>query len=347
MAIPYRTRRRLQRLGSIGLALLVLFVLSWLCWVIWVERHIIYTRDGATLDFSLSAEIPSGQVAMPPAVGEGPEIHYNEGENAVNTSTELQQLKGYYITYEMMVEDMAKVQELVGKLPTNTPVMIDMKGGYGSFYYSSDLADAVISSSVNVQAVDSLIELMLSKNLYPIARISAFQDYSYALKHVTTGIPFTGGGGALWMDTEGYYWLKPTDSGVLGYISSVVLELRGRGFKEVVLDDFNVPESQRVVYSTDRITDLTAAANTLAKNCATNTFTLSFTVPSASFTLPEGRCRMYLSNVPARDVEITAAQTTVTDPEIRMVFIADSNDTRFDKYGVFRSLEMLEEETTE
>ena len=259
MSIPYRTRRRLQRLGSLALALTVLIILGWLCWVIWVQRHVIYTREGAVIDFSLSAEIPMGEIALPPVAGEGPEIHYNEGENAVNTSIDLQQLSGYYITGEML-KDIATVRELVETLPANTPVMIDVKGGYGSFFYSSELADATISASVNAAAVDELIELMQSKNLYVIARISAFQDYLYGLNHVPSGIPFTGGGGALWMDTQGCYWLKPTDSAVLGWITSIVLELRGRGFKEVVLDNFSVPEAQRVVYDGDRITDLAAAA---------------------------------------------------------------------------------------
>ena len=89
MAIPYRTRRHLQRLGTLALALLVLGVFTWLCWVIWVERYIIYTEDGATIDFELSAQLPMGEVALPPVAGEGPEIHYNEGENAVNTSTSM------------------------------------------------------------------------------------------------------------------------------------------------------------------------------------------------------------------------------------------------------------------
>ena len=341
MSIPYRTRRRLQRLGTLALVLVVLVVLTWLCWVIWVQRHVIYTRDGAVIDFSLSAEIPMGEIALPPAAGEGPEIHYNEGENAVNTSTDLQQLNGYYITGEML-KDIASVRELVERLPANTPVMIDVKGGYGSFFYSSELADATISASVNAAAVDELITYMQGKNLYLIARISAFQDYLYGLNHVPSGIPFTGGGGALWMDGQGCYWLKPTDSAVLGWITSIVLELRGRGFKEVVLDNFSVPEAQRVVYDGDRITDLASAAQTLVTNCATTTFTISFTVPTASFPMPEGRCRMYLSGVPARDVEISAAQCTITDPKIRMVFVAESNDTRFDQYGVLRIIDLLE-----
>ena len=344
MSIPFRTRRRLRRLGSFALFLLVFGTFAWLCWVIWVERYIVYTRDGATIDFNLSAQVPAGEVALPPAAGEGPEIHYNEGENAVNTSTELQQLSGYYITFEMLKEDMAYVQAQVSKLPTNTPVMIDLKGGYGSFFYSSDLSEATISQSVDVAAVDALIDQMLSKNLYLIARIPAFQDYSYALKHVSSGIPFTGGGGALWMDDEGCYWLKPTDNAAISWITSIVLELRGRGFKEVVLDDFIVPEGQRVIYDGDKTADLAETAQKLVTNCATTSFTISFTVSSSAFPLPEGRCRMYLSNVPARDVEITAAQATVTDPQLRLVFIADSNDTRFNSFGVMRSLDLLEEE---
>ena len=344
MAIPYRTRRRLQRLGSIALALLVLFICAWLCWVIWVERYIIYTEDGATIDFDLNPELPMGEVAQPPVAGEGPEIHYNEGENAVNTSTDLLQLKGYYITYDLLKNDFDNVKAKVEGLPTNTPVMIDVKGGYGSFFYSSDLGEAVISQSVNVDQVDALIDLMNQKNLYLIARIPSFQDYTFALNHVSSGIPFTGGGGALWMDSEGCYWLKPKDSATIGWLTSIILELRGLGFDEVVLDEFWVPASDRVVYNGDAAADLAECANRLVTNVTTNSFTLSFNASSSSFLLPEGRCRLVLSGIPARDVEVTASQATITDPQIRMVFIADSNDTRYDAYGVLRTLDLLDTE---
>lgn len=343
MNIPYRTRRRLQRLGTFLLFVLMMGIIAWFCWVVWLERYVVYTRDGATIDFSLSAEIPAGEVAVPPAAGDGPSIHYNEGENAINTSTELTQLAGYYITAQMMIDDMAGVQERVATLSTGTPVMIELKGGYGSFYYSTDIEGAITSSSVDVAAVDALITQMKSKNLYLIAQVPAFRDYTYALNHVTSGVPYTGGGGALWLDSGGCYWLKPTDSGVLGWISSIVLELRNMGFNEVVLSDFSVPEGDRIVYNGERATDLVSAASTLLTSCTTSTFTLSFTVSSSTFALPEGRCRMYLSGVSAKDVASIAAQSTVTDPEIRMVFIADTNDTRYDTYGVLRSLEVAVE----
>ena len=343
MAIPYRTRQRLQRLGTLALALLVLFLFSWLCWVIWVERYIIYTEDGAVIDFDLNPQIPQGEVALRPVPGEGPEIHYNEGENAVNTSTDLLQMSGYYITYDLLKEDFDNVKAKVLALPTNTPVMIDVKGGHG-FYYSTELADAVINTTVDAKAIDELISMMRQKNLYLIARFPAFQDYHYGLNHVPSGIPFTGGGGALWMDDDRCYWLKPRDSSTMGYLTSIILELRGLGFNEVVLDKFWVPTGTKVNYTGDPIEDLTECATRLLSNVTTNSFTLSFTVSDASFALPEGRCRMYLNNIPARDVEVTATKTTISQPEIRMVFIADSNDTRYDTFSVLRTIDLLDSE---
>lgn len=343
MAIPYRTRRRLQRLGTLALALLVLFLFSWLCWVIWVERYIIYTEDGATIDFNLNPQIPMGEVALRPVPGEGPEIHYNEGENAVNTSTDLLQMNGYYITYDLLKDDFDNVKAKVLALPTNTPVMIDVKGGHG-FYYSTELAETVVNTTVNATAIDELIQAMRQKNLYLIARFPAFQDYHYGLNHVSSGIPFTGGGGALWMDDDRCYWLKPRDSSTMGYLTSIILELRGLGFNEVVLDKFWVPTGTKVNYTGDPIEDLTECATRLLSNVTTNSFTLSFTVSDASFVLPEGRCRMYLNNIPARDVEITATKATISQPEIRMVFIADSNDTRYDTFSVLRTIDLLDSE---
>ena len=344
MAIPFRTRRRLQRLGSLLLALLVLGTCAWLCWVIWVERYIIYTEDGAVIDFDLSPNIPMGEIAQAPVAGEGPEIHYNEGENAVNTSTDLLQMNGYYITYDLLKNDFDNVKAKVEALSTNTPVMIDVKGGYGSFYYSSNLEEAVISQSLDTTKVDELIALMAQKNLYMIARIPAFQDYTFALNHVSSGIPFVGGGGALWMDSEGCYWLKPKDSATIGWLTSIILELKNLGFDEVVLDEFWVPTANRVQYTGDAEADLAECASRLVTTTTTNSFTVSFNVSSVSFTMPEGRCRMYLSGIPARDVESTGAQATISDPQIRLVFIADSNDTRFDSYSVLRTIDLLDSE---
>ena len=60
----------------------------------------------------------------------------------------------------------------------------------------------------------------------------------------------------------------------------------------------------------------------------------------ADFVLPEGRTRLYLSGVEAKEVGAKASQFTFENPEVRLVFLADTNDTRFDAYGVLRPMEV-------
>ena len=344
MNITYRTRRRLQRMGTIVLFLVMVIVIGWFCWVVWLERYIVYTRDGAAIDFDVSLENMSGEIAVPPVMDEGLEIHYNEGENAISTSTDLTQLSGYYISSTMLQEDIAGVRAKVETLPVGTPVMIELKGGYGSFYYSSQLDGAQKAGSVDVAAVDSLIEYMKSRNFYLIGEIPAYRDYTFGLNHhnESVGITYSGGRGALWADDGGCYWLKPTHSSVLGYLTSIILELRGMGFDEVLLRDFEVPNGKKVIYEGDEQADLAEAAGKLLTSCSASYFTVSFLCEDAAFPLPEGRCRMYLNNISAKDVERYGSQVTFTDPQLRLVLLADTKDTRYDTYGVLRSLDLID-----
>ena len=66
MRLSYRTRRVLQRLGIVSLIFLLLFIIAWFCSVVFLERHVVYTREGAMLDMSVSANEIIGEVAMPP-----------------------------------------------------------------------------------------------------------------------------------------------------------------------------------------------------------------------------------------------------------------------------------------
>ena len=54
--------------------------------------------------------------------------------------------------------------------------------------------------------------------------------------------------------------------------------------------------------------------------------------------LPDGRNRLYLKGVSAEQVGAKVAQVTITDPENRLVFIAETNDTRYDEYSVLRPI---------
>ncbi len=342
MSIPYRHKRILNRLGTAALIVLLVFVVVWLCWVVWLQRYVVYTSTGARLDFNQSAYEVSGQEAVPPQAAQNISIYYNEGADAIKTTTEMEQLNGYYITSEMFQTDFDNIMLQVERLPAGSTVMIDMKGDYGSFFYESKLPESVQSASTNIPQVASLVKKMQDKGFYTIAKISAFRDYNFGLNNVSSGLYMLSRAG-LWADNNGMYWLDPTSATATNWISSVVLELKGLGFDEVALDNFRFPVSDKYIFNGDKPAALASAAETLLKACTSDDFVLSFLVEDAAFTLPEGRCRMYLSGVNANSISQKAGQTTFEDKNIRLLFLTDSGDTRYDAYSVLRSITVAEE----
>ena len=70
---------------------------------------------------------------------------------------------------------------------------------------------------------------------------------------------------------------------------------------------------------------------------------ISFGVDDPAFQLPDERCRIYLNNVDAGNVSGMVSKVTFDDPDIRLVFLSETGDTRYDKYSVMRSLNVAEE----
>ena len=342
MSLTFRTRRRLKGLFIALLSLTMAFILAWLGWVVYLERYIIYTRDGVVLDLDLNLDqYDEGVVATPPDANETVPIFYNEGSNAQEMNAELTQLWGYYISFDALAKDINACRDQLALLPAGTPVMIELKSGYGKFHYSTSVPGAELSDSLNIAEVDSLIQDLRSRNLYLIAKVSAFRDRAYGLKNVPQGIYHVNKKG-LWPDNNNCYWLNPTNPTVLSYISSIVQELKEMDFDEVLLADFSVPVSDKVYFKEDRTEALKNAANTIIESCGSEYFTISFGVTSSTFPLPEGRTRMYLTGVEAQNVGAVIAQSKVENAEIRIVFLADTNDTRYDEYGVLRPLSASE-----
>ena len=93
-------------------------------------------------------------------------------------------------------------------------------------------------------------------------------------------------------------------------------------------------------FNGDKTEALGAAANQLVAKCADKDFAVSFEVPSYEFPQPEGRSRMYLEKVAATNVSMVASKVAefMTDPQLRLVFIAETNDTRFNAYGCLRPI---------
>ena len=210
MSIPYRTRRVLNRLGIVLMIFLLVGVIAWLCWVVWLERYVVYTADGASLDFEHSAQDIIGEVATPPVAQQNISIYYNEGSDALDTGNELTQINGYFISSNMLQNDINGVLGKLERLPAGTPVMIDMKGPYGSFFYPSHLDGAVHSASTDVDAVAALVDTLMNKKFYTIARVCSLRDWNFGNEHVTCGLYMLSRAG-LWLD-QGYFWLDPTNA---------------------------------------------------------------------------------------------------------------------------------------
>lgn len=342
MTIPYRVRRGLRRFFITLGVLMLLSAVALAVWLMWLSRYVIYTDEGARLDFGLSMSYPQGEVATPSATRPSVQISYGDGEELPEQSqSSFVKLEGYAISYEMLAENLSGVQSAVADIPAGAQVMLDVKNNKGEFLYSTTLGRN--PQNVDAAGVTDLIRQLVQKDCYLIARLPAFRDYWYFLDDETTrvpyGLPKVDGNGALWLDGSGpSYWFNPASSGALNFLVQIVNELRAMGFDEVVFSEFRFPNTDQIRFEGDKTDALNRAAKTLVQACANDSFTLSFT--GSHVTLPQGRCRLYLENCAAADIATLVPQLGVENPEVQVVFLTDLMDTRYAEYGVLRPLDI-------
>lgn len=344
MNIPYRTQRVLKRAAVILLIVLAALAVVGLCWLLWVQRYIVYTADGkAKLDFDLPP-IAQGKPATPPEK-EDVSIRFEAGEQQITTSTELVQLEGYYVELSDLL-DIAALKEQILQLPADTPVMLDVKNTFDGFYYSSAVRTSR-SGQVDTAKMDELIAWLNKQNIYTIARLPALRFGAATMYDFTAPgtdqIPNSvmhSSGGYSYPDTQNnltYYWLHPGKQETVSYLTQVITELRNLGFDEVVLEDFCFPASPSILINGDKAEFLTAAAATLLKNCATDRFAVSF-VGTEPFTMPDGRSRLYLTGMDASQAASAAQSSGIADTAVKLVFLTELHDTRFNVYSVLRPI---------
>ena len=340
MELTFAGRRKLKRGIIIGLTAALILLLIWTCWIIWVERHIVYTRDGAVVDFAAtSGDFGYGTLAVPPVEQETVSIYYNDGSDVIALDTSLRQLRGYYISADMLANDMDTIRATVAALPVGSAVMMEVKSIKGSFYYTSGVEGASLSTGMDLTAVDALIEDISSRNLYLIGNVPAFRDRNYGLKNTSCGLPFIGGQGALWLDDSGCYWLDPTKKGTMTYLTNIASELRIKGFDEIIFTDFCFPGSPEIDFSGDKVAAVQDAAVSLVENCASDRFAVSFLTTDSTIQPVTGRSRLYITDVPADNAASVAARYAVEDPAVNLVFLTDSYDTRYENYSVLRPMD--------
>ena len=336
MNIPYRTRQIIKRVSIILLIGALVLALIWLCWFVWLKRYVVYTREGAILDFSLSAKLQEGKPAQKEEPMPTVPIHYSEADEDMQANRELKQLVGYYANRDALIAGIDQVSQQVKALERGTPVMLDVKSATGNFFYSTGVSEH-LDSKVDITAMDALIQELDDNDVYLIARLPALRDRMYGLHNVNEGV-FDTRGAYLYRDDGGCYWLNPSRQNVLTYLVQIISELKSLGFDEVVLDYFDFPDTQYMRFNGDKEQALIAAAQTILTSCGSDSFTVSF-VQSPDFRLPDGRTRLYIKDAVAAEAQSIAEQTGLEDPAARLVFLTEIHDTRFDAFSVLRPLD--------
>ena len=336
--LTWRTRRRLSTtlwiLGAVTAAVLTV----WVCWILWLGRFVVYTGDSVRLDFDWVTPGEFVEAVEPTR----PEINiiFDDGSEVVVDRTKpLERMSGFYVTIEMLLDDVDEVDRLIREQPKGTAIMLELKSGSGNFLYKTTMPNAKVSSKVDKDAVADLIQYITKADYYTVACVPAFRDRAYGLKNTSCGLLHSSGR-YLWAGDDKCYWLDPAKNGTRSYLISIASELRDLGFDEVVFTDFCFPPTEEILYEEDRLTVLNETAEHLVYNLATEDFGVSFLTNDPGFKLPEGRTRVYRDGVEAAMAQEVAASLDIPSMQINLVYLTEAMDTRFDVFGVLRPLDM-------
>ena len=334
-SISYRARARWRKGLKIGLILLAVLLLLLILFVIYMGRFVVFTPDGVRLDFgrntSVDLSIETGPSAPTPPL-ESVEIEFADPDPR-GQSTEL--VNGWYIDLEML-QDPGAVLDAVRELSPPCTVLIDLKGGNGSFYYSTGIDEARLAD-IDIPTVDAVISYLRSHGFTMVARIRSFQDSHFAELHYNCGLRTANG--SLWVG-NGFYWLDPDNDAVLAYLKQIARELAEKGFKEIVFDEFRFPNGTQIVYNSDKSrTDLiSGVATDLLNFFSSSNITISFGNPPTELALT-GASHVYISGVTGSGVSTAVkGYAHLEDPQTQIVFLTSSKDNRFDDYQVLRPL---------
>ena len=213
--ISYRSKARLRKGLKIGLAVLAALALCLILFAVYLGRYVVYTPEGVRLDFgrntaqdvTLETGAQDSRTAQ-----ESVTIEFAEpGERGEET----ERINGYYIDLEML-QDPGAVLEAVKELTPPCTVMIDLKGGNGSFYYTTSI-DGARQAAIDISTVDAVISYLRSHGFTMVARIRTFQDTNFAENHINSALRKASG--SLWVG-NGFYWLDPASDTVKAYLKT-------------------------------------------------------------------------------------------------------------------------------
>ena len=293
--------RKLLRVLGIVLAAAIVIGAALL---LYLEPYVTYDRDGAHLSLKKNAQDPdgTGATAALPEVSDA-QIVYDEAQPG---SDRIADLGGVYVTTQMLRDPEAVRAAL--EQQGACAVLLQLKSTFGNFYYSSSIDGAELAD-VDTAAVDSPAALPLSS-------------------------------GALWMDSNGCYWLDPASETVMIYLKQIARELSSRGFREVVFSEFRFPASNSISYHSEKSgAELTQdAAQELTTFFSGSNLMISFETDDTAFPADVCTGRLYIRDVDGSKIEKFAQAYGGAENLTELVFLVNSKDTRFDERAVLRPL---------
>jgi hypothetical protein len=117
----------------------------------------------------------------------------------------------------------AKMVKLIDETELNA-IVIDVKDNTG-----------VLSWDGRIRDMDAFLGELHAKNIYVIARVSAFQDPLYVKDHPDQAVRSKSTGG-IWKDNKGIPWVDTGSKDMWKYIENVSKDAYARGFDEINLD---------------------------------------------------------------------------------------------------------------
>ncbi len=334
-SISYRARARIRKGARIALIVLAALLLILILFAVYLGRFVVYTPDGVRLDFGRDTSRDVIITTQTPSYTAPPESVTIEFAEPDPHGQETELVAGWYIDLEML-QDPDAVLEAVKELSPPCTVLIDLKGGNGSFYYTTAI-DGARQAAIDITTVDAVISYLRSHGFTMIARIRTFQDSHFAEEHVNCALRTAGG--SLWVG-NGFYWLDPDNETVVAYLKQIARELAEKGFKEIVFDEFRFPNGTQIVDNAEksRTELISGVATDLLNFFASSNITISFGNPNADFAL-SGASRVYVSGVTGSGVSATVkSYSRLENPQTQLVFLTGSKDKRFDDYQVLRPL---------
>lgn len=319
--MTYRNKLLLRRtfivLGIIFLVLALAAIIGFT----YLGRYVVYTENGAY--FSFHSQEPQMQPSSGPQVvldqvdlimGESisaDEILGSDDHNIPDTD-----VRGVLVDYDTLQAGVSFNALNIDTESCNTLVLEMRSKG---------------SEILNSDSVRTLIDRAKSRDLRLIALISCLDDSEYALDHREDA--FSISGGALWVNSEGNYYLNPAKDSVVDYVAGFIHQLADMGFQEVILDKFSIPYSDSIIYDTgdSSLEDLLIKAyhDLLDETVGDCDIGLLISDPEEGHQALSTADRLYVFFSEGSRVSRYAEE----HPDQYVVFITASHDTRFEGYG--------------